>query len=266
MIKLAACLCFKNSAAYLAEWLAYHHALGVEHFFLYDNGSTDDYLRVIEPFAKRGLITLTRWPGKAQQEFIYQNCLIQARDRVEWVAFLDDDEFLNPIIDPDIPTALKRFEAHAGVAVSWFLFGSSGHERRPQGLVIENFTGRATAPDKHVKCVVRPDRVKGPLYIGHVFVCEPGFTVVDEHGRTVSECPHGFASGDILRVNHYATKSIEEVRERRSQPRADNGQISEHSLAMWIQWAREWNETKDETILRFVPAVRRELGEAPVLF
>ncbi len=35
----------KDEADYLEEWLAYHVALGVDHFVIYDNGSTDGSAR-----------------------------------------------------------------------------------------------------------------------------------------------------------------------------------------------------------------------------
>ena len=261
MIHLAACLCFKNSSSYLAEWLAYYRALGVERFYLYDNGSSDDYLRIIRPYLERGLAVLKVWPGRAQQEVIYQHCLYTRRDEAEWIAFPDDDEFFYPTLDADLPSALQRFEAHAGVAASWFLFGSSHHQARPPGLVIESYTWRCTQPDTHVKCVVRPKRVRGPLYIGHAFICEPGFDVVDEHQRPVTDCPHTHASGDILRLNHYATKSLSELRERRMRPRADSGKVTEHPLELWEFWARDWNQVEDRGILRFAPAVHAVLRE-----
>ena len=31
----------KNEGPFIAEWVAYHYLLGVEHFIIYDNGSTD---------------------------------------------------------------------------------------------------------------------------------------------------------------------------------------------------------------------------------
>lgn len=33
---------FKDEAPYLAEWIEFHRLVGVEHFFLYDNLSTDE--------------------------------------------------------------------------------------------------------------------------------------------------------------------------------------------------------------------------------
>ena len=262
MVELAACLCFKDSASYLAEWLAFYRAVGVERFYLYDNGSTDDYLPVVEPYIGRGLAVLTRWPGSQQQSAIYNDCLNRRRREARWIAFMDDDEFLWPVVDPDLKTAMQRYEEYAGVAACWFLYGSSHYETRPPGLVMERYTWRTSPPrSSHVKCVVSPQRVVAPLYVGHAFTCALGYYVVDEHGRPISEAETATPSGEFLRVNHYATKSLEELRQRRARPRADTGQLTEHSMAQWERWAREWNEVEDREILRFLPKVKAVMEE-----
>lgn len=37
---------FYNEAKFLKEWLDYHLVIGVGHFYLYNNNSTDDYMPV----------------------------------------------------------------------------------------------------------------------------------------------------------------------------------------------------------------------------
>ncbi len=261
MKNFAICLCFKNASSYLAEWLAFYRALGADYFYLYDNNSTDDYSAQVSPYLKQGLAELRRWPGLGQQNSIYIDCLKRARRKVRWLAFLDDDEFLWPVLDPDLPTAIDRYAAYAGVGICWFLYGSSHHQTRPPGLVIENFTWRARRPDSHVKCIVSPIRVTRPLEIGHAFECEPGFTMVDEQSRVLTSSSIGAPSGDLLRVNHYATKSLEELRQRRTQPQADTGNVSVHALSLWEHWAEDWNKTQDVGIHRFLPKVREVMRE-----
>ena len=61
---LSACLCFQNAGSYLAEWLGFYAALGVEHFYLYNNESTDDCETVIAPWRAAGAATLIDAPGR----------------------------------------------------------------------------------------------------------------------------------------------------------------------------------------------------------
>jgi hypothetical protein len=62
------------------------------------------------------------------------------------MAFIDLDEFLFPATVPALAGALAGYEDCAGVSVPWFMFGFSGHDTPPSGLVIENYTERAVFP------------------------------------------------------------------------------------------------------------------------
>lgn len=44
--EVSLCLVFYNEAKFLKEWLDYHLVIGVSHFYLYNNNSTDDYMPV----------------------------------------------------------------------------------------------------------------------------------------------------------------------------------------------------------------------------
>lgn len=47
--RVSLCLIFKNEAPFLKEWLDYHLTIGVDHFYLYNNNSDDDFKRVLRP-------------------------------------------------------------------------------------------------------------------------------------------------------------------------------------------------------------------------
>ena len=57
---------FKNEADILPEWLEHHLWQGVEHFFLIDNNSTDDWQSAVAPFAKH--VSVRSDPVPYQQE------------------------------------------------------------------------------------------------------------------------------------------------------------------------------------------------------
>jgi hypothetical protein len=43
-----------NEASFLEEWLSYHMLINVDHFYIYDDESTDNTLEVLEPYIKQG--------------------------------------------------------------------------------------------------------------------------------------------------------------------------------------------------------------------
>ena len=49
---------FKNESMIIEEWIKYYILQGVEHFYLIDNGSTDDYMSKIEAYQDK--ITLIK--------------------------------------------------------------------------------------------------------------------------------------------------------------------------------------------------------------
>ena len=121
----------RDEAPYLEEWLAYHHALGVDHFFIYDNGSTDALDEVIEPWVNHGLVTLVHWPLPGGQIDAYSHALRFYGPSLEWLAYFDVDEFVVPLVDDDIPTVLARFPHAADVRIPRIDYGFSGHREPP---------------------------------------------------------------------------------------------------------------------------------------
>ncbi|HEY3754651.1 MAG TPA: glycosyltransferase family 92 protein [Opitutaceae bacterium] len=265
---LSACLTFKDSALYLAEWLAFHSIQGVEHFYLYNNESSDHWQPIVEPYVRRGLATVIDFPGKAVQLPMYQHCLRNYGPRTRWLTFNDDDEFLFPVEEVPLSQVLARYERYAGVAVPWMLYGSSGHQTRPPGLVVRNYVRRMSYPDRHVKCIVNPAKVIHPIASAHLFHCVPGECVVDENEKPLNEALHPYPQAKILRINHYLTKSIEEMEERRGRKiTVDTGKVSALPITQWRQLeADRWNEVEDWIAARYADQVEASLRELSAPF
>lgn len=258
---LAACLAFRNAAPYLREWLLFHAAVGVQRFYLYNNDSTDDFARVLEPFrgsASPVQVELIAWPGYFQQNAIYDDCLRRATASgdVQWLAFIDDDEFLYATSGESLPEVLRGFEAFASVAVCWQLYGSSGHIHADERWVIRRFTRRAAGPDQHVKCIVQPARIVRAIAGGHLFEPRAGFVGVDEHKRPLTDSLTPSPSTDVLRVNHYLIKSIEEMIARRTSRDIGYGDKAKLPLLEWLRLDRGWNAVEDATAQTVEPRMR----------
>lgn len=251
---LSACLCFQNAAAYLSEWLAFYTVLGVEDFYLYDNESADAYEHALEPFRSRGMITLVRYAGRGVQREMYEHCLRTNGPRTRWMMFCDDDEYLFPTHDCTLPEALTPYERYAGVGVAWAMYGSSGHVKRPPGLVLQNYLRRAAIPDSHVKCIVNPERVVEPILAAHQFRCR-GALMVDEKFHPLRGPFAPLPTIDVLRINHYCTKSREELRERRSRVQVNTGQMSPLSFDDWVRLDETYNAVEDPIAVRYVDRI-----------
>ena len=246
---LAACAIFRNEARYLAEWVAFHLALGVEHLFLYNNLSEDAFAVELSPFVDEGTVTLVDWPMYPGQNQAYDDCIERTRGNWRWVAFIDLDEFLfSPRMRP-VPDLLTRFEHVPGVGVPWVQFGTSGHPTPPPGLVIENYTRRRVGRRnlRQFKSVVDPAAVTKTLG-------PHSFQYADRRYPGPVPC---FASVHDLRVNHYFTRSEAEFQAKLRTAMAHND--APRSPAPF-EAANRAAVVLDEMITAYVPAVREALA------
>lgn len=257
MQTIGACLCFKDSARYLHEWLLFHYVQGIRRFYLYNNESSDGWFQVVRPWLQRGLATVTDFPGKGVQAEIYDHCLAKAKGEVEWLAFIDDDEFLFPTGNESLNDVLSDYSSAAGLAVAWVLFGSGGLEKQSDDWVINRFVRSGGVADSHAKCIVRPDRVIRSLVIGHLFESAAGFQIVDENGRPVTKALNGEPSASRIRINHYLIKSWEEWRFRRQRPQANTGVATPLPEERWRAWDRDWSRVPDLSALKYLSEMQQ---------
>lgn len=256
---LAACLMFRDSAEYLEEWLRFHQEVGFDHFYLYDNDSQDAFRDVVEPFVRAGEVTLHSWPGTARILSAIEHCLESYRADCRWMAFLDDDEFLFPAEDENLPVALKRYADYAGVTACWLMFGSSGFQTRPPGLVVQNYRRRAAAVNEHGKCIVQPSKVTKPWALGHAFHRRAGETIVDEKFEPIHGLFPENPSANVLCLNHYTSKSLEEMEWRRSRLPACADDFV-YTYEQYLAADAGYNEVEDLRIQRFAERLTGRVG------
>lgn len=273
---VAICAIVKNEKDYLLEWIAYHRAVGVDYFLIYNNsGHNDDgTTELLDTLDGAGIVDVIPWPDQPNwtlpsgvylrpQIPAYYDGLERLRNDAEWVAFIDVDEFILPIQSNDLPSTLRFYEKFGGVAANWRMFGSSGEVNKRNVPVCRRFT-MASFPEnivnQHVKCITRPKLIRD-LSVHRPFL--KSRILVDEHGRELTH-PYGFrypVSYDILRINHYYSKSREEWLAKVARGRASHPQKrNENSIT-----EAHFNDERDTAILKFCDVTlqgMRALAEA----
>lgn len=219
---LSVCAIAKDEGRYFKEWIEWHHSLGVEKFYIYDNESTDDTRAVLEPYIEAGVVDYKYWPGYRRQIAAYDDCMEKHRFDSRWIAFIDLDEFIVPLKDASIVEFLQRMESFAAVEINWLVYGSGGELHTGPEPVMQRF--RHHAPPSHplnryVKSIVNPRKVY--TMIGcHEATRISGYAV-DAEGKPVTR---HFRQRepllDTIRINHYAVKSREEFVEKQRRGRA----------------------------------------------
>jgi len=153
--KVSLCLIFKDEAPFLEEWIDYHILIGVDHFYLYNNNSTDSYREVIQPYIEDGIVTLIDWPYDAAQMAAYKNCYENYRSESNWISFLDADEFICLKENQDIAEWLEKYSIFPSVTVYWKIFGTGGLIKHNfNRLVIEQYNVCWDHFNVHGKCFV----------------------------------------------------------------------------------------------------------------
>jgi hypothetical protein len=114
--------------------------IGVEHFYLYNNFSEDNYLEVLNPYIDKGIVTLTEYPYPYAQIRAYEDCYKRFKDESHWIGYIDADEFVNIIAYNDIKCMLKNYRHVPSLFLQWRMFGTSGYMNEDSSLVTERYT------------------------------------------------------------------------------------------------------------------------------
>ena len=280
---LSLCCIIKDEDAVIEEWVAFHLAVGVDHILLIDNGPSENLPRILAPYIGAGKVELVHfWTRGRQQQRAYDRALRYMSGKTRWLGFIDADEFLFPSTEKDLPTVFRDFEDYVAVSVNWVAFGSNGHQSPPEGFVIENFTDRgdlehrlpmprlrdATFPDDHphaylpmnthVKTVLDPSRTIR-LRTAHHYKYLPGLSAVTENKTPIDAPVTDTVSIDRLRINHYWSKSLDQLQEKISK-----GAVESHKRKTPHNYAKDFALERDRAasgvldteILRFLPHLK----------
>ncbi|KAF0902181.1 hypothetical protein E2562_014429 [Oryza meyeriana var. granulata] len=200
--KICACTMVRDVGKFLREWVVYHAAVGVDRFFLYDNGSEDDLAEQVRRLTAEGFhVSTLPWPWPKTQEAGFSHSAAAHRVSCEWMAFIDVDEF---IFSPQWATSgepsssmlrsIVAVKPDVGqVSLGCVDFGPSGRTTHPPEGVTQGYTCRRREVERH-KSVVRLDAVDRSL---------------------VNSVHHFAVRGDgewsrRARVNHYKYQAWEE--------------------------------------------------------
>ncbi len=208
---VSACAIFQNEAPYFSEWLAYHFLMGVEHFYLYNNNSTDNYLEVLQPWIDREIVELRDWPnstdpgfwGYTTQPAAYRDAIKRSKGKTKWLAIIDLDEFILPMKERNIRRTLrKHYSDAAAVYVTWLQFGTGGVTVGPGESILRSLTRCAQLENMWNtigKSIVRPDKV-ATCVDPHFCVLKTGI-YFDGDGNPGTNV--GIHHNKLLRINHY---------------------------------------------------------------
>jgi hypothetical protein len=145
---------FRDESRYLKEWIEYHLLIGVDKFYLINNLSSDDYLSVLDPYVRTGVVTLVDLDVETQTGTHSRDNLVKLVEGVypifnkwivesksDWIIHLSTDEFLVPNTNKKLKDILNNLPSNVGqISVNWRLFGNSGISVNEGDLITEHLT------------------------------------------------------------------------------------------------------------------------------
>lgn len=135
---------FKNEAWAMVEWIEHHIRHGVDHFFMVNDGSTDNSVELLQPYIDRGLVTLFDADWKyywGRQRDLYNHYFLPILKHTQWFIILDLDEFFWSKSYTNLKDAFACCSHLGQIQFQWRMFGSNNHEKQPASIV-EGFTKR----------------------------------------------------------------------------------------------------------------------------
>lgn len=219
--EVSLCAMYRDEAPYLKEWIEFHLLVGVSHFFMYDNLSSDNHEEILRPYIDQGIVTLIRWPHEHAQVRGYEDCMDKYGETSAWIGFVDVDEFVVPLTDNSLPDFLAGFKNRPAVRINWKLFNTAGLlTRNRTRLVTEDFVVASAKPVNRGKCFWNTawkylKNNPRNITMFHVFwTTRFGFPVPpsDVFGDVASR---SLRKKDLpIQINHYTLKSKEEYMEK----------------------------------------------------
>ncbi len=219
----------KNEGRYVREWANFHASAGVRHFYIYDNGSSDNTVSELAAALPPSAITIIPWdqkfhfaPWNAEihnQVLAYAHATCNFGGRFRWMTWIDIDEFLIPKQAPDLNGALEHLADQKMISLPWHMFGRSGHQVPPKGGVIPNYTRRNPSPmDKNLlkfkviadPCAVTACKVHWMEVAGLTDSSNDVGVMASLKGRNAP----GFYSAEHIQLNHYYTRSDADIAEK----------------------------------------------------
>lgn len=212
----------KNEINYLLEWIAYHKLIGVEHFYIADNSSTDGTRELLAKLQQVGIVTFIDWPIKKKAQCQWYNHVRKKYfHETKYMIFIDLDEFLMSKkiheIKKTILSLLEKEDTGA-IAINWRIMGSAGIKHENSELVLKKFnmsSKKDRIVNKHFKSIIKPAAVKSMT--AHAALLKKDYKYLLSNGSETQFINNTPTSGRTvtvtdtpITVHHYVVKSLEE--------------------------------------------------------
>jgi hypothetical protein len=268
-MRIGICTIQRNRGKWLKEWVAFHHVVGITHFYIYLHKCTDDSKEVVTQLQKNFNIQCfeVNEDTVRPQLVAYQHAYENFGYEIDWMAFIDGDEFLFPSAANTLSDVLQdyQYQKLSALGVYWQCFGSSGHVQDPNGLIIEDYIYRANLDflaNRHIKSIVKGSQGSHCTSAGNAHLFNTIYGTCDELMRPIHKglMDELIPSYQKIRINHYVCQSMEYFKNfKQNSGSADAGAKSVRSDEWWNNHNR--NDEVNQDILKYSTSLKKVFSQ-----
>ena len=234
---------FKNESSIIKEWIQHYISEGIDHFYLIDNGSTDDYHSQIKDYTD--LITLvvdpTRLPKGTQRTLYNKHFFEIIKKETEFILPCDIDEYVYSRNGyKTIKDFLEKSE-YDSIWIPWKLFGTKC-ESTPDSII-----NSLTKRKKYF--VQETEKLKG---MGKTITRTNKILMLNLHQCKVLDGINfiRFDYGSDLNLNHYKLISEEYYKNVKCVRGGGNSGLNkkDYSMEYFREKQLEYSEVKDKEL------------------
>lgn len=260
---LSVCAIVKNEANYLKEWIEFHRLIGVDHFYLYNNNSTDLLEVALNPYIRKGIVTLIDWPdflGPVNEERInrwplstqipaYENAIkFRAAKATKWLAILNTDEYLVPVESYSIKDLLKQYDSYPAILLLTDVFDGSSVNLSPRTQLLIESRNLINSPNQNFyhtfkKVIVKPDLCEGFFW--------PPYQIVFKNKQEPIALKR-----DDMRINRYANRDKPFLDTLKHKLYIDIKQMPASTVSALLDQGYAI-EDQEQVISRYLPELRK---------
>ena len=263
----------------IEEWLEYHLIAGIDHFYVYDNDSSPNFKKILQPYIDEGIITYHDFPGEVKQLEAYEHAVKHYKNDTKYMAFIDADEFLVSVDGRALPNIIDeiidsyengryKLTGHAGgIGVNWRSYGTSGLLDVTEELLLKSHLMRTTDEDDynvHIKTICNPRVVKSFANTPHACEYIKGYYTISENGSYIPGAFFFDSKCNKLRINHYFMKSEKEYFEKlkRGWPIWKHEELSKEQMEkMYRDRCDAGNKVYDDIMLRYSDKIKAAIDK-----
>jgi len=252
---------FKNETMNLKLWLDHYLWQGAEHFYLIDNGSTDNPLEILQDYIDQGVVTYYFKPEKYCQVEHYRHVydVENIKEKTYWLCICDLDEFFFGTEKKLTSTLLESFYNFDVVYTNSYFYGSDNLTEHPKDIRT-SIIHRQDDLENGIKYIFRPCAINNISEMWIHWLVNSGTTC-----KKVMETET--FDNKKIRLNHYNIQSLEYFTKAKM-TRGDVN-ISQNEYARNMDYFENYQQlsiVKDDTLKQLIENNTYELNGESMKF